>query len=289
MVQNSSLTDSPSGLKQSVKQHWEEEPCGTRFAIGDAENNERLAFFENISRSRYAVEPFIKTFARFENYKNKKVLEIGVGAGADFENWVQSGAKATGLDLTQAAIELTRERLSLKGYLENQYALKTADAENLTLDDNSFDLVYSYGVIHHSPDTEKCLDEIYRVLKPGGTTKLMVYATFSMTGILLWIRHALLKGQPFQSQKDVIFNHLESPGTKTYTPSEFKEMMQKHGFEVTSIRKQLGVGDLLNMPLSQKYSHPLYRIFYKIYPRPLIKLIGNGLGLFLLCEARKPD
>ena len=276
--------NSPHNLKESVKQHWEDETCGTRLAEG----TERLEFFDSISRNRYKVEPFILEFAEFQNFSGKNILEIGVGAGADFENWVQNGAVATGLDLTEAAIELTRERLALKGFPHDAFTLKTADAENLDLDDRSFDLVYSYGVIHHSPDTEQCLDEIFRVLKPGGQTKLMIYATFSMTGILLWIRHALFKGRPFQSQRAVIYKHLESPGTKMYSSAEFKRILEQHGFEVTSVRKQLGVGDLLNMPLSQKYDHPLYRLFYKIYPRPLIKLFGNGLGLFLLCEARKP-
>jgi ubiquinone/menaquinone biosynthesis C-methylase UbiE len=284
MTHYSMQENSPVILKDSVKKHWEDETCGTRFAEGV----ERREFFESISRNRYTVEPFIKSFAGFENYKGQEVLEIGVGAGADFENWVQNGAIATGFDLTEAAIELTRERLSLKGLSDGAFTLKTADAESLDIDNETFDLVYSYGVIHHSPDTAKCLDEIFRVLKPGGQTKLMVYATFSMTGVLLWIRHALLTGRPFQSQRAVIYKHLESPGTKTYAPAEFKRILEKHGFEVTSVRKQLGVGDLLNMPLSQKYDHPLYRLFYKIYPRPLIKLFGSGLGLFLLCEARKP-
>ena len=285
MAQYSMQEISPLILKESVKQHWEDETCGTRLAEG----GERLAYFDSISRNRYKVEPFIIVFAEFEKFAGKAVLEIGVGAGADFENWVQNGAVATGLDLTEAAIDLTHERLSLKGYTDDRFTLRTADAENLELGDETFDLVYSYGVIHHSPDTEKCLDEIFRVLKPGGRTKLMVYATFSMTGILLWIRHALLTGRPFQTQRAVIYEHLESPGTKTYSPAEFKHLLEKRGFNVTSIRKQLGVGDLLNMPLSQKYDHPLYRLFYKIYPRPLIKLFGSGLGLFLMCEARKPD
>jgi len=285
MAQYSMQEISPLILKESVKQHWEDEACGTRLAEG----GERLAYFDSISRNRYRLEPFIIAFAEFKKFAGKAVLEIGVGAGADFENWVQNGAVATGLDLTEAAIDLTRERLSLKGYSDEHFALRTADAENLELGDETFDLVYSYGVIHHSPDTEKCLDEIFRVLKPGGQIKLMVYATFSMTGILLWIRHALLTGRPFQTQRTVIYKHLESPGTKTYSPAEFKHLLERRGFDVMSVRKQLGVGDLLNMPLSKKYDHPLYSLFYKIYPRPLIKLFGSGLGLFLMCEARKPD
>jgi len=276
--------DGTTTLKELVRAHWEEEPCGTRF--GDSEN--RLEFFNSISRQRYEVEPYIVGFAEFEKYSGKRVLEIGVGAGSDFENWIKNGSGAVGIDLTTAAIDLTRERLLLKGYAESQFTLKVGDAENLDFDDNSFDLVYAYGVIHHSPDTEKCLQEIFRVLKRGGVAKIMVYSAFSITGMLLWIRYALLTGRPFQSQRAVIYKYLESPGTKSFSSAEFREILERYGFEKIYIRKQLSVGDLLNMPQSKKYDNSFYRIIWKMYPRRLIKLFGNKFGLFLLCEARKP-
>ncbi len=277
-------TDGTAVLKDRVKAHWEDEPCGTRFG----ESDDRLEFFDGISRQRYAVEPYIAGFAEFEKATGKKVLEIGVGAGSDFENWVRNGAIATGVDLTAAAIALTKERLLLKGYGEDLFTLGTADAENLGFDDQSFDLVYAYGVIHHSPDTEQCLREIFRVLNKGGTAKIMVYSTFSMTGLMLWVRHGLLVGRPFRSQRDIIYDHLESPGTKSFSPEEFKGILEKHGFENVSIRKQLCVGDLLDMPQSRKYQGSLYGLIWKLYPRWLIRLFGNRFGLFLLCEARKP-
>ncbi len=276
--------DGTTTLKALVRAHWEEEPCGTRF--GDSEN--RLEFFNSISRQRYEVEPYIAGFAEFEKFSGKRVLEIGVGAGSDFENWLKNGSAAVGIDLTTAAIDLTRERLLLKGYADSQFTLKVGDAENLDFDDNSFDLVYAYGVIHHSPDTEKCLQEMFRVLKRGGAAKIMVYSAFSVTGMLLWIRYALLTGRPFQSQRAVIYKFLESPGTKSFSSAEFAEILERYGFETIYIRKQLSVGDLLNMPQSKKYDNSFYRIIWKMYPRRLIKLFGNTFGLFLLCEARKP-
>ena len=277
--------DGTTTLKALVRAHWEEEPCGTRF--GDSEN--RLEFFNSISRQRYEVEPYIAGFAEFEKFSGKRVLEIGVGAGSDFENWLKNGSAAVGIDLTTAAIDLTRERLLLKGYADSQFTLKVGDAENLDFDDNSIDLVYAYGVIHHSPDTEKCLQEMFRVLKRGGAAKIMVYSAFSMTGMLLWIRYALFTGRPFQSQRAVIYKYLESPGTKSFSSAEFAEILERYGFETIYIRKQLSVGDLLNMPQSKKYDNSFYRIIWKMYPRRLIKLFGNKFGLFLLCEARKPS
>ena len=281
---SSYVEDGTMTLKELVRAHWEAEPCGTRF--GDAED--RLEFFNGISRMRYEVEPYIAGFAEFEKFSGKRVLEIGVGSGSDFENWVKNGSDAVGIDFTTAAIDLTKERLLLKGYAENRFTLKVGDAENLDFDDNSFDLVYAYGVIHHTPDTEKCVREILRVLKRGGVAKIMVYSAFSVTGIMLWIRYALLTGRPFQSQRAVIYKYLESPGTKSFSPAEFKDILERYGFEKIYIRKQLSVGDLLDMRRSKKYDALFYRIIWKMYPRRLIKLLGNGFGLFLLCEARKP-
>ena len=172
-----------SGLKSTVKKHWNNETCGTRFAS----SQDRKAYFNEISESRYKVEPYIKQFAEFEKSKSKTMLEIGVGAGTDFSNWVKSGAIVTGIDLTQAGIDLTKERLELEGL--KSYELMVGDAENLSFSNNSFDFVYSYGVLHHSPDTIQCFKEVFRVLKKDGEAKIMVYSDFSMTGIMLFIKN----------------------------------------------------------------------------------------------------
>jgi len=114
-------------LKQQVRSHWEEEVCGTRFASSP----DRQRFFEEISRARYAHERYIPAFADFAAYRGKRVLEIGVGAGSDFERWVLAGARATGIDLTESAIALTRERLRLRGVPDEAYRLAVSDAERL--------------------------------------------------------------------------------------------------------------------------------------------------------------
>ena len=135
------MDDISKSLKQKVRSHWEEETCGTRY--GSSQSREE--YFEQISKIRYRLEPYIVDFANFQQAKGKHVLEIGVGAGSDFYNWMIHGANATGVDLTEQAITLTRERLEIHHVSPKNYELRIADAENLPFDDNRFDIVYRYS------------------------------------------------------------------------------------------------------------------------------------------------
>ena len=110
MDDNLDARNDPS-LKEAVRQHWNAQPCGTR----DLPPDDRRRFFDELERERYGWEPYIRDFARFEDGKGKRLLEVGVGAGTDFINWVRKGAVATGVDLTEQGVSLTRERLALEG------------------------------------------------------------------------------------------------------------------------------------------------------------------------------
>lgn len=264
-------------LKKAVKDHWEAETCGVRYGEGD-----------EIEKARYTLEPYICDFAQFNKAKDKKVLEIGVGAGVDFVNWLRNGAHAVGVDLTEAAINITRKRVQENRIHANMYSLRTADAENLPFADNEFDIVYSWGVLHHTPDTVHAFHEAYRVLSPGGELKAMIYHVRSFTGILLWIQHCLLKGKPYKGLKYAIYHHLESPGTKAYTLDETWEFLHEIGFKNINLKTILCAGDLLNIKPSRKYQSPIYKLIWKLYPRWFVKLVGNGFGLNLLIEAEKP-
>lgn len=265
---------SKSELKKSVKAHWEDETCGTRYG-------------DEIEKARYELEPFILGFADFCGAKGKKVLEIGVGAGVDFYNWIAAGAHATGVDLTDAAIKITHERLEKKKINSEKYKLLTADAENLPFKDNEFDLVYSWGVLHHTPDTVHAFKEAFRVLKPGGSLKAMIYHVPSWTGFLLWILNAA-RGRFYKSSRSAIFNNLESPGTKAYTVAEAGDFLHKIGFTNIHLKTKLCAGDLLTIKPSKKYQSSIYKIIWKIYPRWLVKMLGDRFGLNLLITATKP-
>ncbi len=278
------MDNNKNELKQAVKKHWEAETCGIRYS----ENLNRKDFFNDISNKRYELEPYIKSFAEFDKANKKNILEIGIGAGSDFQNWCNYAKHATGIDLTEAAINLTDERLKLYLVDPHKYSIQVADSEELPFENNSFDLVYSWGVLHHTPKTEKAFDETFRVLKPNGQLKAMIYHSPSWTLILLYLIHGLGKGKINISLKDIAINFLESPGTKVYTLAEAKELLTKRGFVNIKLTTKLGPGDLLTIKPSQKYDSNIYKLFMKIYPRWLVKLLGNKFGLYLLIDAQKP-
>jgi SAM-dependent methyltransferase len=204
--------------KLAVREHWEADPCGAKLA--DSEPG-TAAFFREVEEKRYALEPFIHRFAEFSRRRDQDVLEIGVGLGTDFVQFARNGARLQGIDLTEAAVALVRTRLELEGLDAN---VQVGDAERLPFPDNSFDLVYSWGVLHHTPDTHAAVDEVRRVLRPGGEARIMLYARHSWFAYGVWARNALLRGRPFRSLADVLAHHLESPGTKAYTPTELREL-----------------------------------------------------------------
>lgn len=163
------MSDAVYNLKERVRAFWQANPCGVKFA--DAEMGSRL-FYERVEEHRYRTEWHIPKAADFPSARGLQVLEIGCGLGTDGAQFAKAGADYTGVDLTEAAVELARTRFELFG-LEGQF--RTADAENLDFADASFDLVYSHGVLHHTPDAERAVREIHRVLRPGGRAVVMLY------------------------------------------------------------------------------------------------------------------
>lgn len=147
-------------LKRAIHDHWNAAPCGTR----DLPREDRAAFFKALESERYQLEPYIRDFARFDRGRGLRVLEVGIGAGTDFVNWVRAGALATGIDLTERAVELTRERLDLEGL---DAEVRVADAEALPFPDASFDRVFHVGGIAGYRAPARALAEMARVARPG--------------------------------------------------------------------------------------------------------------------------
>lgn len=163
------MSENNSQLKERVRAFWQENPCGTKFA--DAPPGSRR-FYELVEAHRYQKEWHIPAAAGFSEAKNLSVLEIGCGLGTDGAQFAKAGANYTGIDLTEAAVDLARQRFELS---QLPGTFRVADAERLDFPDDTFDLVYSHGVLHHTPNTAAAVREIHRVLRPGGKAIVMLY------------------------------------------------------------------------------------------------------------------
>jgi ubiquinone/menaquinone biosynthesis C-methylase UbiE len=168
-LNTNAMSESNSKLKDRVRAFWQANPCGTKFT--DVEMG-TPAFYERVEEHRYTKEWHIPLAADFESARGQRVLEIGCGLGTDGAQFAKAGAVYTGVDLTDAAIDLARKRFEL---FDLAGEFRTADAENLDFADNSFDLVYSHGVLHHTPDTARAVQEVHRVLRPNGRAIVMLY------------------------------------------------------------------------------------------------------------------
>jgi SAM-dependent methyltransferase len=162
-------TQTDSDLKERVRAFWQEHPCGSKFS--DAEIGTR-EFFDRVEQHRYEKEWHIPTAADFASTRGLRVLEIGCGVGTDGLQFARAGAIYTGVDLTEAAVGLARKNFA-SANVPGEFRM--SDAENLDFADESFDIVYSHGVLHHTPDIEAAVREVHRVLKPGGRAIVMLY------------------------------------------------------------------------------------------------------------------
>lgn len=251
----------PVDQKERVRSFWEEEPCGAEHAAATEGTPE---FFAEVERIRNELDPYILRFADFEGARGKRLLEIGVGLGTDFVRFVRAGAVATGVDLTEHAVQLVRRRLELEGLAAE---VRTADAESLPFEDAAFDRVYSWGVLHHTPNTAKSVAEALRVLRPGGEACVMLYARHSWVSYGMWARHALLAGRPWRSLRSVLAAHMESEGTKGYTKGEMRRLFAElDGLRIDKVRTS--------------YDEQI--------AGSLAKVTGNLLGWNLVARGRKP-
>lgn len=238
------------GVKLKVARFWEAEACGERYGEEQAE-------------TRYRLEPEIAAFADFPSGRDRDVLEIGVGMGADLIRWTRAGARVTGIDLTERAVELTRQRLRAADLTAD---VQAGDAEELPFPAASFDLVWSWGVLHHTPESTLALREAARVLRPNGRYAVMVYHRRSWVTAAAWARFGLLRGHPAMSLADAVA-HIESPGTRAFTASEVRTLLE----------------DLLvNLRIRPVLTH-----WDRRYAPGLAQLVGNRLGWFLLIDGRR--
>jgi ubiquinone/menaquinone biosynthesis C-methylase UbiE len=220
------MEENNEALKKQVREYWDAHPCGTQFT--DLTWGSKK-FFDEVEQFRYETQPFMSTLMEFGKFRGKRLLEVGCGLGTDLLQFARGGALVTGIDLTPASIEMVRRRFTLEGI---PGLAQVADAEHLPFEDNSFDVVYSFGVLHHTPDTQKAVDEVFRVLKPGGRIIIMLYHTGSIHVYLgapvYRIAHKLRASARSLVEDWVrVYDGAENPLGKSYSRAQLRVMFAR--------------------------------------------------------------
>jgi SAM-dependent methyltransferase len=189
-----------------VQSFWSAHPCGDHIVGGlhQAFSDDYESFFAAYDAWRYRQEGHIPGCLDRTDWRDKKVLEIGLGQGAESEQLIRRGARWSGLDLTSEAVERVRARLTLRDLAFDD--VRQGSAVSIPWPDDTFDLVFSHGVLHHIPDIGTAQAEIHRVLKPGGRLVAMLYARTSLNyqvSIRVLRRAAVLAAYPFRRAKPV--------------------------------------------------------------------------------------
>ncbi len=241
------------------------------------------AWFEETEKRKYFVEPHIPKFADFEAWAGKTVLEIGCGIGIDTANFVRAGAgMVVAVDLSEESLRLTNGRLLNEGS-PRRYLLELSNAEELNWLPQTFDLIYAFGSIHHSPNPGKIIRELRNYAKPGTTLRIMVYNRFSWK--VLWILLRYGKCQ-FWKLNELVQRYSEAqtgcPITHTYSKKSITELLECNGWKVQSIK----VDHIFPYSISAYKQYRYKRAMpWKLVPKKLFRWLEKCIGWHLLVEA----
>jgi len=253
-----------------VYKFWNDRPCNIRHSTKEIGTKE---YFEEVSKRKYFVENHIPEFADFKKYKNKKVLEVGCGIGTAAHSFIENGAIYTGIDLSDKSVEIAKKRLEVFNLTGNIYQMNIEDMittpQNKETNDD-FDLIYSFGVLHHTPDIQKSIQNIYKMLKPGGEFKMMLYAKNS------WKYYEITEGlDQYEAQNGV-------PIANVYTHQEVRDLLT----------------DFNNITIKQAHIFP-YKIeqyknyvyekkdYFEVMPPELFQCLEKNLGWHLCISCTK--
>lgn len=218
---------------QEVKDYWNARPCNIRHSAAEIGTEE---YFNQVEARKYFVEPHIPGFAEFERWRGKRVLEVGCGIGTDTMNFARAGAMVTAVDLSAESLKLARKRAEVFG-LSDRIEFFEANAERLSefVKPDAYDLVYSFGVIHHSPKPQSIIDEVRKnFVQPGSALKLMVYNRYSWK--VWWM--LLQERMRFWDLDNIIAKHSEAqtgcPITYSFSRSTVQDLVGD-GFKVDEV------------------------------------------------------
>jgi len=252
-------------LINEVVNFWDARPCNIRHSNKQIGSKE---YFSEVSSKRYKVEPHIKRFANFDQWKGKKVLEIGCGIGTDAQSFAEAGAIYTGVDLSSESLKIAKQRFKTFNLQGNFYKVYDEHISKV-LPIESYDLVYSFGVIHHTPHPEILISEIKKYMSNTSVLKIMLYAKNSWKNIMI---NAGL------DQPEAQFG---CPIANTYTHSDVKKLL--NGLEVNSIDQTFIFPYKIEKYKMHEYEKQDY---FKAMSEEMFSALEKNLGWNLLIDAK---
>lgn len=253
---------------QQVKDYWDRRPCNIRHSALEVGSK---SYFDEVDARRYFVEPHILDFADFSRWRGKSVLEIGCGIGTDMVRFISNGANYVGTELSTESLEVARLRLAAYGLEGN---LQEVDVEELSVTlqtDHKFDLIYSFGVLHHTPDILRALKEIRKVARDSSEFRFMVYSKHS------WKSAMISAGL---DQPEAQFG---CPIANSYSRAEIEMLLEESGWKATSIRQDHIFVWKIDEYLRYEY---VAQPWFAVMPDSILRALKDELGWHLLVTAR---
>jgi SAM-dependent methyltransferase len=248
-----------------VQTYWDRQPCNIRHGVAELGTRQ---YFDQVETRKYRVEPHIPRFAEFERWKGKKVLEVGCGIGTDATNFARAGAELTAVELSGESLELCQRRFEVFG-LKARFYQANVEELSTVVPREQYDLVYSFGVIHHTPNPRRAIEELMKYVGPTSELRLMLYAKISWKNFLV----ALERVEP-EAQAGC-------PIVYTYTGRGVRRLLR--GLDVVSIKKD----HIFPWSIPEYIQHRYKRVWYFRYiPTPVFRVLERVLGWHLLIVAR---
>lgn len=172
----------PTATIDDVQSYWNARPCNVQHSDKTRGTRE---YFDEVERKKFAAEPHIPAFCEFDRWQGQRVLEIGSGIGTMAINFARAGADYTGVELSQESLALTRQRFQVYDYAGKFFQGNAEQLTDFLPIQKPYDLIFTWGVIHHSPNPAAILAQSQHYMRPGTTLKVMVYAANSWKNFMI--------------------------------------------------------------------------------------------------------